>query len=107
MIIDQCVFILQTSMNVKMKLIHHALLLLNALTLKAATNVSILILTSWQKMEEHALVMLVNLLSIKTFSVLFYNAVKIIKLTFIEELLTYVKNRYTVMGIKIQSDSVK
>lgn len=78
-------------MNVKMRIIHHALLLLNALTLKAATNVSLLVLTSWQKMEEHALVMLVNLLSIKTFSVLFYNAVKIIKLRFIEKLLTYIK----------------
>jgi len=65
MIIDQCVFILQTSMNVKMKSIHHALFLLNALILKAATNVSVLILTSWQKMEERALVMLVNRLSIR------------------------------------------
>lgn len=106
MTIDPCVFILQTSMNVKIKLVHHALLLLNALTLEAAISVSILIITSWQKMEEHALVMLVNLLSIKTFSVLFYNAVKIIKLRFVEESLTHVKN-YTVMGIKIQSDSVK
>lgn len=38
-------------------------------------------------MEENVLVMPVNLLSIKTFSSLFDNAVKIIKLTFIEELL--------------------
>lgn len=72
MIIDHCVFILQTSMNVKMKLIHHALHLLNALTLKAATNVSVLILTSSQKMEERALVMPVNLLYIKILSVLFF-----------------------------------
>lgn len=107
MIIDQCVFILQTSTNVKTKLIHHALPLLNALTLKAATNVSVLILTSWQKMEEHALIMLVNLLSIKIFSVLFYNAVKIMKLRRIEKLLTCIKNMCTVMSIKIQSDSVK
>lgn len=83
-------------MNVKMKLIHHALHLLNALTLKAAIYVSVLILTSWQKMEEHALVMLLNLLPIKIFSVLFfYNAVKIIKLRSMEKLLTYLKNLCT------------
>lgn len=62
-------------MNVKMKLIHHALLLLYALTLKVATNASMLIPTSWQKMED-ALVMVVNLLPIKTFSAPFYNTVK-------------------------------
>lgn len=81
-IIDQCVLLLQTSMNVKIKLIHHALLLLYALTPKAATNVSTLIPTSWQKMEEHALVMVVNLLSIKTLSVPFYNTVKINQIAF-------------------------
>lgn len=70
-------------MSVKMKLIHHALLLLNVLTLKAATNVSILILTRWKKMEELVSVMFVNLVSIKTISVLVYNAVKTIKLRFI------------------------
>lgn len=69
-------------MNVKMKSIHHALLLLYALTLRAATNVFILIPTSWQKMEEHALVMVVNLQSIKMFSVPFYNAVKIHQIEF-------------------------
>lgn len=98
MIIDHCVFILQTSMNVKMKLIHHALHLLNALTLRAAIYVSVLILTSWQKMEEHALVMLLSLLPIKIFSVLFfffYNAVKIVKLRSMEKLLTYLKNLCT------------
>lgn len=69
-------------MNVKMKIIHRAILLLYALTLKAATDVSTLIPTSWQKMEEHALVMAVNLLPIKMFFVLLYNAVKIHQITF-------------------------
>lgn len=76
-ITDQCVLILQTSMSVKMKSIHPVLLLLHALTLREATNVSTLIPTSWQKMEEHALVMVVNLLSIKTFSIPLCNNVKI------------------------------
>lgn len=76
-ITDQCVLILQTSMNVKMKSIHPVLLLLHALTLREATNVSTLIPTSCQKTEEHALVMVVNLLSIKMFSIPLCNNVKI------------------------------
>lgn len=69
-------------MNVKMKLIHHALLLLYALTLRAATNVSTLIPTSKQKTKEHVLVMVVNILPIKTFSDPFYNAVKVYQIEF-------------------------
>jgi len=95
-------------MSVKRKLIHHALQLLNALTLKAATNASVLNRTNWQKMEEHALIAFVNLLSIKVFSVLFFNsAVKMLIEIHGRAIKIPKKFLQTVLVINIPSDSVK